>query len=541
MKITSTNICLLYVENNSNQQELLSNVLSRKIDNIILASTREEGFEKFLEHTPDIVMIAFDSSEISGLKIAEDILNINKTTPIILLIKDMQQLEKAFELGIDHYILEPVQESILLEKIDKISTALEYENTIKIQNKKIKNYLNFIEQKLTNSEEKKQKEENKEENTTEVNNNASTNDICFTQLQRIASIGLWKHDHISKELYWSDELYQLFDGLSKKQSPSYEAYLSLICPNEREKVNSLHQNSLNEHKNFCINYHIILKDGTEKLVNEKFETVFDSNDEPLYSVGTIQDINNYKKLYEDLSQNQEIMIAQSKYATMGEMIGMIMHQWRQPITTISMSANNLIADIELDMLETPIVKKSAFTITEQTEYLSKTIDDFRSFFKSVKQIEDVTLKHVFAETSKVILMSLKSKGIEFKLDFDENITIRTYARELIQVLINIIKNAKDALDENKIENKLIEVSVNDYDENIEILICDNAGGIKEEVITKIFDAYFTTKDEKTGTGLGLYMSKTIVEKHLKGVLSVENINNGVKFSINLPKTLLEKE
>ena len=270
MKKNSTNICLLYVESNSNQQELLSNILSKKIENIIAASTSKEGLEKYLQHTPDILMIALDSSEISGLKMAEEILNINKKIPIILLIKNknMQQIEKAFELGIDHYILEPVQETILLEKIVKISTALEYENTINIQNKKIKNYLNFIEQKLTNSEE------NTTKTNTQINDNTSKDDVYFAQLQRIAGIGLWKHDHISKELYWSDELHQLFDSLPEKQPPSYEAYLSLIRPDEREKVNSLHRDTLQEDKNFCINYHIILKGGEEKLVNEKFKTVF---------------------------------------------------------------------------------------------------------------------------------------------------------------------------------------------------------------------------------------------------------------------------
>ena len=528
MNILTNNVTLLLVENDPNTTELIKTILFDKVDTFVTAQDGEEGLKQYLQHNPQIIISSLTLPEISGIDMCKNIVKHNEHAQVMLIVNDEDSTEliNAIRLGLNNFIFKPIEENILLKKIEKMIQTLNYEQIIDEQNSKITQYLDFIEKKLCNKNSGDEKDQH---------------DNLHTEYEKIAAIGSWRHDLNSNSFFWSKEIFNILEIDSNSTKPSYEKFLTLIIPEDREKINLVHKTTLTKDEIFDTNFSITLKDGSSKFLNEKCRTVFDEKDKPIYTIGTIQDISQYKQLHDNLSKTEKIMIAQSKYATMGEILTMIMHQWRQPITTISMSANNLLADIELEMLETPIVKKSALTITEQTEYLSKTIDDFRSFFKSVKQIEDVTLKHIFKETSKVILMSLRSKGIEFRLDFDENITIKTYARELIQVLINIIKNAKDALDENKTENKLIEVSVNDYDENIEILICDNAGGIKEEVIPKIFDAYFTTKDEKTGTGLGLYMSKTIVEKHLKGVLSVENINDGVKFSINLPKTLLEKK
>lgn len=241
-------------------------------------------------------------------------------------------------------------------------------------------------------------------------------------------------------------------------------------------------------------------------------------------------------LEKKLNEKEELMLSQSKNAAMGEMISMIAHQWRQPITTISMSANNIIADIELDVFDASETKKIAEIISTQTQFLSKTIDDFRNFFKEDKGIDEFKFKSLFNELSSIILASLKNKDIELKVFCDENILFRTYKRELLQVLLNIIKNAKEALVEEHIDNKFIKVLVEDLDYEIKITISDNAGGIKEENLSKIFEAYFTTKDEFNGTGLGLYMSKMIVEKHLAGSIDVKNNDLGAEFTIILFKS-----
>ena len=532
MQIKSKIISLLYVENDSKVQDSIKNILSNKVDTLIIANNGNEGLDQYIKHQPDIVITSLDLPEISGFEMVENIIKLNKDIPIVLILKDEEtkRLKDTINLGIDNYIFKPIQNNLLLNKLDKIIEGINDKNTIKEQNLQIKNYLDFIEKKLTsptqNQELKAQPLEIKEED-----------EIMYLESERIANIGSWKHDLVSNKLYWSKGLYQILQIDSKGTKPSYDKFLTLISPSDRGNVNTIHKNSLKENRVFDINFSINLKDDSLRFLNEKFETIFDENNKPLYTIGIIQDISNYKKLYDTLSRNEDIMISQSKYATMGEIITMIMHQWRQPITTISMAANNLIVDIELEMLEASIVKKSALTIAEQTQYLSKTIDDFRSFFKNVKYIEETVMKNIFDETSKIMMTSLTNNEIELKLDFDESITIKTFSRELLQVLLNILRNAKDALVENQINNRFIQINISETSEDIEILISDNAGGIKEDVITKIFDAYFTTKDEQTGTGLGLYMSKIIIEKNLKGILKVENIEDGVTFSILLPKDI----
>ena len=251
-------------------------------------------------------------------------------------------------------------------------------------------------------------------------------------------------------------------------------------------------------------------------------------------LGIKQEITEEVKLRQELSDKDEIMIAQSRHAAMGEMISMIAHQWRQPISIIAMGANNILADIELEMVDNEQLKKDSNDIIEQTRHLSKTIDDFRNFFKPNKDVDRVNIRQVYSDAYGVIGKSLENNDIEIEEDFKEDCEIETYSRELMQVLINLIKNSKEAMIEKKIDNKKIKISVRRLDNELLISICDKGGGISENAKNRIFEPYFSTKDEKTGTGLGLYMSKTIVEKHLIGTIGFENMDDGVCFEIKLP-------
>ncbi|MEA3554613.1 MAG: HAMP domain-containing sensor histidine kinase [Campylobacterota bacterium] len=228
------------------------------------------------------------------------------------------------------------------------------------------------------------------------------------------------------------------------------------------------------------------------------------------------------------------MIAQSRHAAMGEMISMIAHQWRQPLSVISMGANNIIADIELKTLDEKVLYDGSIEILEQTKELSKTIDDFKNFFKPIKTVEDILPEDIFNDAFNVVGKSLENNEIEVIKEFKNGKKIKTYSRELMQVFINIIKNAKEALAENKIKNRKIYIMMKDTKNLVEISICDNAGGIKSDIIDKIFNPYFSTKYEKSGTVLGLYMSKTIIEKHLNGTIEVGNSSSGACFKIKLP-------
>lgn len=228
------------------------------------------------------------------------------------------------------------------------------------------------------------------------------------------------------------------------------------------------------------------------------------------------------------------MIQQSRLAQMGEMLSMIAHQWRQPLASISTVSGTLLIDIMTDNYKAEFFEKKLNTIDELANYLSSTIDDFRKFFKDNKELEPAQAKDIIAESLKIISPSIKSKKIEIITQVQDDIHLNTYVSELRQALLNLLKNAEDVLIDKKVQNPLIRIYATDKETSLEIDIEDNGGGIDPKIIDKIFDPYFSTKKAKDGSGLGLYMSKTIVEDHCHGKLSVENTEKGAKFTILIP-------
>lgn len=228
----------------------------------------------------------------------------------------------------------------------------------------------------------------------------------------------------------------------------------------------------------------------------------------------------------ELKKKDELMIAQSRHAAMGEMIGMIAHQWRQPIAGIAMDANNMLLDIAFETFDATSAEGYAQDILDQTQHLSKTIDDFRNFFKPDKSVIAVHLEEIMNETLGIVKESIANNGISVRTHYASQTLIDAYPRELMQVFINIINNAKDSLLSSHTEEGVIEIEIYDEEDYVCAQICDNGGGISETILPKIFDPYFSTKDEKTGTGLGLYMSKMIIEEHLHGHIEASNKKDG---------------
>jgi len=284
----------------------------------------------------------------------------------------------------------------------------------------------------------------------------------------------------------------------------------------------------------------LAKDGTEFWEDSTIMPSFDNDGVIDGYISFKLEISDKIKLRQELEDKEEIMIAQSRHAAMGEMISMIAHQWRQPISVIAMDANNILVDVELDAIEKESLKTDLDDILHQTNYLSQTIDDFRNFFKPTKMKDEVLVSDVFKESFLVIDKSLENNNIEVINNFSTDTKVFIYSRELLQVFINILKNAKEALIENRDDNRKIINNIYEDNGYIIIKICDNAGGIKEDIVDDIFNPYFTTKDSMNGTGIGLYMSKTIIEKHFNGVISAYNNEDGACFEIKFPIMLMEE-
>ena len=229
--------------------------------------------------------------------------------------------------------------------------------------------------------------------------------------------------------------------------------------------------------------------------------------------------------YEDNKRNQEyLLMQQSKMAAMREMIENIAHQWRQPLSVISTASTGTKLQKEMNCLSDDELLSSLTSINTSAQYLSSTIDDFRDFFNpSNNKIDEFNIAETFIKTLTLVKAQFTAKNIEIIQNIEEY-QISSIQNELIQVLINILNNARDALLPIENQRRLIFINTSSKDNVLYIEIKDNAGGIKEDVIDRIFEPYFTTKHQSKGTGIGLYMSKEIIEKHLNGELLVSNEN-----------------
>lgn len=291
--------------------------------------------------------------------------------------------------------------------------------------------------------------------------------------------------------------------------------------NDIIKLKSTHDGHVNE---------IITKNGVKKLISWKNSTLYDDDQNPIGVLTSGEDIT-------EISKVQKQLQVQTKQAQMGEMISMIAHQWRQPLSSISAATMSIQFKQEVGDYDKEYYDEKLHFISEIVQHLSKTIDDFRDFFKEDKKASSISMDELIDGSVHIIESIFTSKGISIEYDYADKSSLHTYPNECRQVILNILKNAQEAFEENNVQNPCIKIKSFKKDNQHCISIEDNAGGIPKDVIDNIFEPYFTTKDEYNGTGIGLYMSKTIIEKHCMGEINVKNHNDGVLFSICLPESI----
>ncbi len=238
-------------------------------------------------------------------------------------------------------------------------------------------------------------------------------------------------------------------------------------------------------------------------------------------------------------KKDKIIQRQNSLAQMGEILTLLIHQIRQPITAIgaiSLSMQTKIKTLSSNQDEfLEYLDKKLDKISENITYLSNTIDDFKNFFQPSKEPKLVKIDQLLQRAIDLILALLIAHEIKLKKDFQTDETILSYPNELLQAILNILKNAADVLIQNRVKDPVIEISLYQKYEEIIIEISDNGGGISQDIIDKIFNPYFSTKGEKIGTGLGLYVTKNIIQNRCKGTIKVKNKNKGAIFIIKLPK------
>ncbi|MFA9372844.1 MAG: PAS domain S-box protein [Poseidonibacter sp.] len=244
----------------------------------------------------------------------------------------------------------------------------------------------------------------------------------------------------------------------------------------------------------------------------------DGNQIPvLLSVSALRDKENkiygYIGISKDITQ-RKILESQSKLASMGEMIGNIAHQWRQPLSVISTISSGIKVKSEYDQLDMSTLFEDMDNIIKQTKYLSKTIDDFRNFIKDTNTKEKVSILHTIEKTLTIVNSTIVNNHITLIKDLEDDAIIDGFENQLIQAIINIINNSKDALKENNQDmERLLFIETKKINNTLYLSIKDNAGGIPLKILDKIFEPYFTTKHQSIGTGIGLSITHQIITKH----------------------------
>jgi len=333
------------------------------------------------------------------------------------------------------------------------------------------------------------------------------------------------------EILFVNKMFSENSGYSLSEVSTMDTFLELLFKNEDEQtmkeLRAYYKNPIEQQQ---VQQSITTRHG-EKRVGVLNAVELDNTDgsaRKLYLVAIV-DIT-------DLQKKDELMVAQSRQAAMGDMLAMIAHQWRQPLSVISMLANNINVKVELgEDVSKEDIDHLIVTLNKQTQYLSQTIDDFRDFFKPDKVKEVVSVSTVIEKVENLMLKSLQNNNITLEVPPSSEIKLPIYINQLIQVILNLINNAKDAIKAKGIEKGAIRINVDKDPKNVTISICDNGGGIDNSIADRLGQPYVSTKS-KNSTGLGLYMSIMIIENHFDGKLQWKSDENGSCFYIILPIT-----
>ena len=328
--------------------------------------------------------------------------------------------------------------------------------------------------------------------------------------------GLWDINLKTKEIFYSSRFMEML-GFSSNEKINHQSFWqrSIHKDDYKKTMDALRNHLKGETELFESEYRFKCKDGSYKWVKIRGKIFKDESGKNSRMTGFHTDINDLVHLQQENINKEQMLYQQSKLAAMGEMIGNIAHQWRQPLSVISMVASAMKLELELGVDNKEGTAKNLQKMLDTTSYLSSIIEKFRNFFNPDNVSEEFYITDAFEENMEIFESSYKSNNIELILDLDE-VKILSYKFELMQVIINILSNAKDALKAQNLEENYIFIKTIVNEDKLIIRIRDNAGGISKDLKDKIYEPYFTTKHQSQGTGLGLYMSNEIVKRHLQG-------------------------
>ena len=499
---TNDTLNILIVDDSRFMRNQLRILLSKRKFNVYEAVDGKEALQILKNNKIDGAIIDLEMPVMDGNKLLSTIKRdrANLLIPVMVVsgTSDPDKIAKVIKNGANDFIRKPYASEELLLKIDKMMNELKQHRTIEVQKNRFNLYTNAIDNSTIFFKLDK------------VFNYIYTNKT-FDKLFKI-SLGK-KFQKYMDETY-NQELKKLEDSIEEKQS--FQTIFKFKNQDEEEIYLQLTFTPILNENNIV-----------EEIVVIGFDiSLIQKRKDALIKLVKIETEKNWKQ--------NKMLIQQSKMASMGEMIENIGHQWRQPLNSLSVLFSKILISYKIGTLNENIISNSTSQATRIISHMSKTIDDFRDFFRADKKFTSCKLSDVINQSLNIIKPTLQSNGILLNIYSNKDITFSCLKNELSQVLVNLIANAMDAILLKNIKNGEITISTEEKDGNVFIIVDDNAGGIDENILEKIFEPYFTTKENDKGTGIGLYMSKIIIEQHMKGKLEIENGLLGASFQIVIP-------
>ena len=365
--------------------------------------------------------------------------------------------------------------------------------------------------------------------------------------------GLWDWNLIDNSVYFSPRWKEMLGYKDDELENNLDTWKSRVHPDDLETALKDIELCIKDKEEVFENKHRLQhKDGHWVWIYDRGKVQHDKNGKAIRMIGTHTDLTTEINLSNELnelnqtlklrvneeveknSKHERLMMQKNRLSEMGEMIGSIAHQWRRPLSTLHINIEMLEEDYKEQKIDKTFLKQFIQKNSEIIQYMSHTIDDFQNFYKIDKEKKVFDVMEKIQSVSTLQLNQLEQNGIEITKE-GESFTALGFPSEFQQVILNLISNAKDALIENKIKNPMIKIKLFNDGSKGYIQVSDNAGGIDEKIIDKVFEPYFTTKEKDGGTGLGLYMSKMIIEKNMQGELSISNSEEGSEVLIMLHK------
>jgi PAS domain S-box-containing protein len=339
-------------------------------------------------------------------------------------------------------------------------------------------------------------------------------------------------------------------GLPAEAQVDLTTVIEGVHPEDREKLERIARDAASPGGAgiYSAEYRTVApEDGRVRWISMRGRVFYDEEGTPLRLVGAClnvtdvvqaqetikEEMSERLRAVEELRRQEQLLIRQGRLAAMGEMIANIAHQWRQPLNTLALIIQELPTYHERNLLTAEYLEGSVARAMQVINYMSQTIDGFRNFFGPDKERQTFLAGEVLEQTVSILDAAFAELHLELQVSIDREAVVHGIPNEYSQVILNILMNAKDALLERKVEHPKVEVRLFREGGKAVITITDNAGGIPPEIMDKVFDPYFTTKGPDKGTGIGLFMSKTIIEKNMKGSLTVTNQREGAQFRIEV--------